>query len=57
MKVKITKTSKQTYWYHDMIGETFEVEDFDSTDYKVIRHKKFTMHFIKKVDCQPLKKK
>ena len=33
MKVKIVKCDNQDAWYADLIGEVFEVDDFNSRSY------------------------
>lgn len=32
MKVKITKCSKDTYWYADKVGDVFEVKECEYTE-------------------------
>ena len=37
MQVKIIKSKLPTYWYADMIGELFEVENDSDLEYMVIQ--------------------
>jgi hypothetical protein len=37
MQVKIIKSKLPTYWYADMIGELFEVENDSDLEYLVIQ--------------------
>jgi hypothetical protein len=37
MQVKIIKSKLPTYWYADMIGELFEVENDSELEYMVIQ--------------------
>jgi len=54
MKVKIVRSTYQTMWYADKIGEVFEVENWTyDEDYKV----KHYDWFIKKIDCVVVQKR
>ena len=48
MKVKIIKSESQQYWYTDKIGGVFEVEEHDSSNYRV----KLNGYWISKLDCE-----
>ena len=48
MKVKIIKSEKPTYWYADKIGQTFEVKDYNNTDYRKVG----SGYYISKSDCE-----
>lgn len=52
MKVKILKASKESYWYKKNIGEIFEVEYFNFTEYKIINNELYYCHYILKEDCE-----
>jgi len=53
MKVKITKVTKDIYWYKEDIGNIFEVDDSDKFDeyYRILN----TGHYIAKTDCEIVK--
>lgn len=55
MKVKIVKCSEPQFWYKNHIGEVFEVEGYDATNYDIINNPKYSTHLLVKVDCQPQK--
>ena len=49
MKVEIIKCSKDSYWYKDEIGKTYEVENrFYTNSHKVVD----SLKFIDKSDCE-----
>lgn len=53
MEVKIIKSSSDSYWYADMIGEVFEVkEEEEGYIYEVYGLVGACPHFIDKVDCE-----
>jgi hypothetical protein len=57
MKVKIIKSSIESYWYNDLIGEIYEVYEFGS-EYVVkesVKNKTMIWLVISKNDCEILK--
>jgi len=50
MKVRITQSSKPSYWYADKVGQEFYVTDHDHRSYKVTPGG----HYIRMVDCDIL---
>lgn len=48
MKVKVVKCEAKSYWYSDKIGQVFEVEDYDKSDYRVIK----SGHYLYKYDVE-----
>ncbi len=51
MKVKVVKCGRNNWWYSDKIGEEFEVEDYDKTDFRVIENG----HLLYKEDVEVAK--
>jgi hypothetical protein len=50
MKIKITKCSKDTYWYQGHIGETFEVKEYPQ--YYIVPEYDYDVRGIVKEDCE-----
>ena len=53
-KVKVISSEKPTYWYSDSIGDIFNVEIYDRTDYVVLPMGLLGNRLIKKSDCEKI---
>jgi hypothetical protein len=58
MHVTITKSSKDTYWYADKIGSSFEVTGFQEDIYEVRKWTRFPIEYdtapVLKEDCKEI---
>ena len=56
MKVRITKSSRPTYWYADRIGDVFDVSErkYLPCEYFTIDPMDGCKGYIDKADCEPV---